>query len=207
VFTGLIEQQGVVLRADASADGRRLVVSAGNWTHEPAIGASFAVNGCCLTVVEREGDALAFDVIPQTLAMTTLGDLKAASAVNLEAAATMQSRFDGHMVQGHVDGVGTIAACTDDADGRRLRVELDPSLAELCVAQGSIAIDGVSLTVSDLGDDWIEVALIPLTLRETTLGATCCGDRVNVETDMLARHVARLMERRLERLDTQQKRS
>lgn len=195
MFTGLIDQQGVVLRADASADGRRLVVSGGNWALKPAIGASIAVNGCCLTVADHEDEGLAFDVIPQTLAMTTLGDLNEGSMVNLEAAATMQTRFDGHMVQGHVDGTGTITACTDDEDGRRLRVQLEASLADLCVAQGSIAIEGVSLTVSALDDDWIEVALIPLTLRETTLGAKACGDCVNVETDMIARHVARLMAR------------
>lgn len=196
MFTGLIEQQGIVQSVDDTSDGRRLLVSVGQWAHERAIGASIAVNGCCLTVVKCAGDGLAFDVIPQTLTMTTLGELKAGSAVNLEAAATMEDRFDGHMVQGHVDGTGTVQASTDDNNGRRLRIQLDSTLADLCVAQGSITIDGVSLTVASLGDDWIEVALIPLTVRETTLGERSCGDRVNVETDMLARHVARLLERR-----------
>ncbi len=194
MFTGLIEHQATVVDTAATAAGCRIVLDPDGWGHEPAVGDSIAVNGCCLTLVEGPAGTLAFDVIPQTLTLTTLGGLSAGDRVNLEAAASMQSRFDGHMVQGHIEGTGAVVEVTDDDTGRRLRVHLDAGMARCCVPQGSIAIDGVSLTISGCGDDWIEVALIPLTLERTTLGQLRPEDRVNIETDVLARHVARLLD-------------
>lgn len=144
---------------------------------------------------------LAFDVIPQTLDMTTLGALAVGRRVNVEAAMRSDARLDGHVVQGHVDAMGTVVAVTQDAkSGIRIRVQVPERVSDLCVEQGAITIDGVSLTIADLGNDWMEVALIPTTSQDTTLGTIEAGDTVNVETDMLARHVARLVERHMERL-------
>ena len=193
MFTGLIEHIGRVAETAETPAGRRLVLDSCDWAHVPADGASIAVNGCCLTVVA--GGSLAFDVIPQTLELTNLGTLQPGDRVNLEAAATMATRFDGHLVQGHVEGTGAVASVIDDDTGRRLRVEVGEAAARLCVAQGSITLQGVSLTVADLGEDWIEVALIPATLEHTTLGQVQVSDRLNVETDMFARHVARLLDK------------
>ncbi|MDO9398558.1 MAG: riboflavin synthase, partial [Herbiconiux sp.] len=161
-------------------------------------GDSIAVSGVCLTVVGRTGDEFRADVMAQTLSMSTIGSLAPGSRVNLERAARVGDRLGGHIVQGHVDGTAEVLSVTPGESWRMLRFSLEPGLAPLVVDKGSISVAGVSLTVSGLGDEpdgshWFEVSLIPETLVATTLGALVPGDRVNLETDILARHVERLV--------------
>ncbi len=178
----------------------RLIVNGQGWSHRPAEGDSIAVAGCCLTMVSWQTGMLAFDVIPQTLQRTTMGTLVAGQQVNLEAAMQAQARLDGHVVQGHIDQTGTVVAVKRASEGgHRVQVQVAQEAQDLCVEQGSIAIDGVSLTIAGMHADSLEVALIPTTLSGTTLGALEVGDRVNVETDVLARHVARLIESQVEK--------
>jgi riboflavin synthase len=191
MFTGIVEQVGTVTAVDEEADGRRLRVSA------PGIGgldvgASIAVNGVCLTVVERADDAVSLDVVPETLHRTNLGELAMSSPVNLERPMAADGRFDGHVVQGHVDGTGTVASIRDD-DGTVVRVEPQLELLRHIVEKGSITIDGVSLTVVGVDETGFEVALIPHTLEVTTLGLRNVGDTVNLETDVLAKYVEKLV--------------
>jgi riboflavin synthase len=191
MFTGIIEQVGTVSAIDGDADGRRLRISAAGVGHLE-IGASIAVNGVCLTVVDNTDDEFSLDVVPETLHRTNLGDLVTSSPVNLERPMRADGRFDGHVVQGHVDGTGIIASITDD-DGTVVRVEPQPGLLRHIVEKGSITIDGVSLTVVDVDETGFEVALIPHTLEVTTLGLRNVGDVVNLETDVLAKYVERLV--------------
>jgi riboflavin synthase len=165
---------------------------------DAAHGDSIAVSGVCLTVVDRGDDWFAADVMRQTLDMSTLADVAPGRAVNLERATVAHGRLGGHIVQGHIDGTGEVLEVRPGAQWRVVRVGLPASLAPLVVDKGSIAVDGVSLTVSavsaaDAGGHWFEVSLIPETLEATTLGARAVGDRVNLETDILARHVQRLL--------------
>jgi len=188
VFTGIVQHLGRVDSVEPGPAGTTLAVAAAGWTHRPAPGDSIAVNGCCLTV--RGGDGrLVFDVIRQTLDLTTLGRLVAGDPVNLEPAVTPQTLMSGHLVQGHVDGVGTVVRARTDPADYRLRIAPPASLREVIVAQGSIAVDGVSLTVARLDDAWFEVALIPATLELTNLGRLREGDRVNLEADYVAKIV------------------
>jgi riboflavin synthase len=191
MFTGIIEQVGTVSAIDGDADGRRLRISAAGVGHLE-IGGSIAVNGVCLTVVDNTDDEFSLDVVPETLHRTNLGDLVTSSPVNLERPMRADGRFDGHVVQGHVDGTGIIASITDD-DGTVVRVEPQPGLLRHIVEKGSITIDGVSLTVVDVDETGFEVALIPHTLEVTTLGLRNVGDVVNLETDVLAKYVERLV--------------
>ena len=170
--------------------GQSLDIEPGDWDHRPACGDSISVNGCCLTVARTAATGrLGFDVIRQTLGVTTLGGLAAGTPVNLEPAVTPQTMLSGHIVQGHVDGVGAVARVTAEAGERRVRIEPPPALMEFVVDKGSIAIDGVSLTVAALGDSWFEVALIPTTIDLTTLGRLAQGDTVNIEADYIVKAV------------------
>jgi riboflavin synthase len=188
MFTGIIEFLGSVV---ASTDDH-LVVDAGHLAADSAIGASIAVNGVCLTVVSRDGDALGFDVSAETRARSGLGSLRAGDRVNLERPLSLAGRLGGHLVQGHVDGVGEItAAAADPAGGARLTIAVPEALARYVVEKGSITVDGVSLTVASIDGDGITIALIPHTLAVTTLGSTEPGDRVNLEVDVIARYVER----------------
>lgn len=200
MFTGLIQHVGTVVSASSSTTGIRLIVDGQGWLHRPTEGDSIAVAGCCLTLVPSQEGMLAFDVIPQTLQLTTLGTLGAGQQVNLEAAMGAQGRLDGHVVQGHVDATGTVVAVKiAPEEGHRVQVQVAHGVLALCVEQGSITLDGVSLTIAGMGPETLEVALIPTTISDTTLGALEVGDQVNVETDVLARHVARLVEAQVER--------
>ena len=195
MFTGLIEDLGKVARMERGPQGARLSVEtrlpAADLTH----GASVAVDGVCLTVVEREGARIGFDVSAETLARSTLGDLRDGGRVNLERPMALGERLGGHLVLGHVDGVGRIVSREAVGESVRFVVGLPPGLAPLVVAKGSIALDGISLTVNELLDpDRIGLMLIPETLRATTWGERQSGARVNVEADILAKHVQRLME-------------
>ena len=195
MFTGIIEELGEVLAWERSGDAGRLTVRAPLAVSDATHGDSISVNGVCLTVVDQGADWFTADVMGVTIDMSTLGDLRAGDRVDLERAAALGHRLGGHLVQGHIDGTAEVLTVTTQESWRVLRFGLDPELAPLVVRKGSIAVNGVSLTVSAVGepgDDWFEVSLIPETLTATVLGSLVPGDRVNVETDILARHVQRL---------------
>ncbi|MEN9620504.1 MAG: hypothetical protein RL499_697 [Actinomycetota bacterium] len=193
MFTGLIEELGAMVRWEARGDAGRLTVRGPLVVSDAAHGDSIAVNGVCLTVVEQGDDWFTADVMGQTLAMSTIGSWVEGEPVNLERAASVGDRLGGHIVQGHIDGTTTVLEVRQQDAWRVLRFSLDAAHAPLVVDKGSIAVDGVSLTVSAAGDDWFEVSLIPETLAVTTLGRKQAGDTANIETDILARHVARLV--------------
>jgi riboflavin synthase len=190
MFTGIIEELGKVESIETSDEGARLRISAG-LASDLREGDSVAVNGACLTATAAGNGSFEAEVMNQTLSLTTLGALEAESRVNLELPLRATDRLGGHVVQGHVDGTGTVVDLVDDGFAKRLRVELPEELQEYVVERGSIAIEGVSLTVSGLADAALEVSLIPETLERTTLGDLAPGDRVNVECDVLARYVKR----------------
>lgn len=195
MFTGLISDLGVVERVDPRAGGARITIRPGSLPVDALeLGESVACNGACLTVVERGGGRMSFDAVPETLARTTLGTWRTGTRVNLERALRLSDRLGGHLVQGHVDGVGKVLARTPEGQGARLTVSLPGPIAPLVAEKGSIAIDGVSLTVARAGRDRFEVALIPETLSRTVLGEAGPGIAVNLEADVVARHVARLRE-------------
>jgi riboflavin synthase len=193
MFTGLVEEVGTVVERT----GPRLVVAASRVLEDSGLGASVAVNGACLTVVEMGGGRLRFDVGPETLARTALGDLAAGDRVNLERPMRLGGLVGGHLVQGHVDGVGTVAALTREADTARLTIEWPgEALAPLLIPQGSVAVDGVSLTVARLNARDFEIMIIPHTLAATTLGGLARGKRVNLEMDMIGKYVQRVLQLR-----------
>jgi riboflavin synthase len=192
MFTGLIEEVGEVLAWEPVGDSARITLRAPITASDAAHGASISVSGVCLTVVDRGPDWFTADVMAESIRMSTLGARSPGDRVDLERAALVTDRLGGHIVQGHIDGTSTVLEVTPGSAWRVVRLTLDPEHAPLVARKGSIAVDGVSLTVSDVGDDWFEVSLIPETLTATTLGALAVGDRVNIETDILARHVARL---------------
>jgi riboflavin synthase len=192
VFTGLIEDVGTVESVDRTADGARLHIAT-RLSGELALGDSIAVNGCCLTATATADGQFETEAMNQTLALTALDGVEEGSRVNLELAMKASDRLGGHIVQGHVDGVGTVASIDDDGFARRLRVELPTQLLRYVVPQGSITLNGVSLTVADLGDSWAEVSLIPETLERTNLGEVGPGSKLNVECDIVAKYVERLV--------------
>lgn len=190
MFTGIVEERGTVLEAGAF----RLVVGCRTVVSDSGIGASVAVNGVCLTVVARAPEDLAFDLSEETLARSTLGRLGAGDPVNLERPVTLSARLGGHLVQGHVDGVGEVAAMErDDQGGAMLTARVPEGLLRYAVEKGSITVDGVSLTIATLAGEGMRVALIPHTLAATTLGTVVPGDLVNLEMDVIAKYVERLM--------------
>jgi riboflavin synthase len=198
VFTGIIEEVGQVARVEHRGDAAVLTVTAARIVDDLRHGASIAVSGVCLTVVgwQAAGDSTAidFDVMGETLKRSILGGLTAGDRVNLERAVRADARLDGHVVQGHVDGTGAVVSRTAGDAWETVRFGLPGELAGFVAEKGSVAVDGVSLTVSAVGPDWFEVGLIPETLRATSLGATSPGDPVNLEVDVLAKYVARLLE-------------
>lgn len=190
MFTGLVEEVGEVL----ALDGARLTVTAKVVLDESPLGASIAVNGACLTVVELGAERVAFDLGPETIARTALGELGPGERVNLERPMRLGGLLGGHLVQGHVDGVGLVTSLVRDGENARLRVAWqDSALARLLIPQGSVAIDGVSLTVAALDATGFEIMLIPHTLAHTTLGALRPGRHVNLEMDMIGKYVQRFM--------------
>jgi riboflavin synthase len=190
MFTGIVKEMGRVETVESSDDGARLRIDA-KLASELEAGDSVAVNGACLTATSVSDEGFEADVMHQTLSLTTLGDLEAASPVNLELPLRATDRLGGHVVQGHIDGTATVAELSADGFAKRLRLELPEELLPYVVERGSIAIEGVSLTIADLDDAVLEVSLIPETLERTTLGDLEPGDRVNVECDVLARYVRR----------------
>jgi riboflavin synthase len=190
VFTGLVADLGTVTSVDASGGGVRLQVRTGLELRE---GDSVAVNGVCLTATSLPGGAFTADVMHETLRRSSLGALAAGSRVNLELPLRAADRLGGHFVQGHVDGLGTVRDVRDDGFSRVVSIGAGAEILRYVVEKGSIAVDGVSLTVSGLGEDWFEVSLIPETLERTTLGEATPGTPVNLEVDVLAKYVERLV--------------
>ncbi|MDL9980243.1 riboflavin synthase [Microbacterium candidum] len=198
MFTGIVEEIGRVTAVAPSGDGVRITVEAPTAVSDAGHGDSISVSGVCLTVVDQGPDWFTADVMKQTLDMSTLDGVGAGRRVNIERATAAHGRLGGHIVQGHIDGTGEIVEVRPGAQWRVIRIALPRHLSPLVVDKGSIAVDGVSLTVSgvsaaDAADQWFEVSLIPETLTATTLGERGPGERVNLETDILARHVQRLL--------------
>jgi riboflavin synthase len=199
MFTGLIADLGTVTALERDADGARLQILT-RLASELGEGDSISVNGVCLTACEVQVEGFSADAMSETLRRSSLGELRLGAPVNLELALRAGDRLGGHVVQGHVDATATIAAIREDGFARVLELEADPSIARYLVEKGSVTLDGVSLTVSALLDGGFAVSLIPETLRRTNLGAVEVGARVNVEVDILAKHVERLMQARSEPL-------
>jgi riboflavin synthase len=191
VFTGLVQDVGKVERVESRAEGARIRIAT-SLGSDVGLGDSVSVNGVCLTATAADADGFETEAMNQTLTVTALGTIGEGSAVNLELAMQASDRLGGHIVQGHVDGVGTVAATEDDGFARRIRVEVAPELLRYAVDKGSITLSGVSLTIAKLGDSWLEVSLIPETLERTNLGRIQPGDKVNVECDIVAKYVERL---------------
>jgi len=195
VFTGIIRELGRVAAVDGGADGVRLTVEAVATAAESAPGDSVSVDGVCLTAVAVDYARIAFDAVPETLGRTTLGRLTAGDHVNVEPALRAGEPLGGHYVQGHVDAVGRVRSAEPEGDGVRVWVDAPDDVLRYCVEKGSVGVDGVSLTVAGLDDAGFAVALIPHTLEVTTLGALEPGDDVNLEADVLAKYVERLVRR------------
>ena len=193
MFTGIVRELGTVV----AFDGSRLVLAAPETASDAVVGDSVAVAGACLTVVEAVDGRLAFDVVPETLSRTALGGLEEGRTVNLESSLRVGDRLGGHVVQGHVDAVGRVRSVVPDGDGRRVWVDAPASVLGSTIEKGSIAVDGVSLTVAAFDEEGFEVALIPHTLAVTTLGRLEPGDEVNLEADVLGKVVERLVAARL----------
>ena len=192
MFTGLVESRGAVRALESKGEQARLTIQI-PFASELSLGDSVAVNGCCLTVTQLDGDDASFDVLNQTLKVTSLGDLEEGSTVNLERAMQVGDRFGGHFVQGHIDATGTIEAYAPMGQDHRLEVRLPEEIANLSIPKGSLAIDGISLTIAELEGTLARFWIIPHTHAETNLSTRRPGQRVNLEADMLAKHVAKLM--------------
>ncbi|MBD8606195.1 riboflavin synthase [Aeromicrobium fastidiosum] len=198
MFTGLVEEKGTVTAVEQLGDSVRLTIRGPVVTSDAGHGDSISVNGCCLTVMTQDGDTFGADVMQESLDKTSLGDLTIGSPVNLERATQAGARLGGHIVQGHVDGTGRILDRTPSEHWEVVRVSLPSELARYLVDKGSVTVDGTSLTVVEVVDDgpdgpWFSVSLIPTTLADTTLGTKAPGDRVNLEVDILAKYVERLL--------------
>jgi riboflavin synthase len=192
MFTGLVQDIGSVEGVEGDADGARLRIAT-RLGPQIGLGDSIAVNGVCLTATEADAGGFATEAMNQTLEVTVIGALEPGSRVNLELATRADERLGGHIVQGHADGSGRVLEVAEDGFARRVRVEVPPDLLRYVVDKGSVALNGVSLTVATLGDTWVEVSLIPETLERTNLGDAAPGDALNVEVDVVAKYVERLL--------------
>jgi len=193
MFTGIVEELGTVAEVVDQGDAIRLTIQAATVLEGTGLGDSISVNGCCLTVVDTTADTWTADVMQETLDQTSLRGARAGDVVNLERAVTPTTRLGGHIVQGHVDGAGEILSRTPSDHWEVVEISMPPTLAKYVVDKGSITVDGVSLTVVAASEDRFTVSLIPETLARTTLGRRRPGDRVNLETDVIARHVEKLV--------------
>jgi riboflavin synthase len=195
MFTGIVEELGTVDALEDQGDAIRLTVRGPLVTSDAALGDSISVNGCCLTVATRGEESFTADVMHETLAKTSLGALEPGARVNLERAVTPATRLGGHIVQGHVDGTGAVVRRTPSEHWELVQVSLSAELERYLVAKGSITVDGISLTVVEVGVDWFTVSLIPETLARTTLGFKQPGDVVNLEVDVIAKYVEKMVSR------------
>lgn len=194
MFTGIIEELGTIQTITTAHDGARIVVQAPTILADAGIGDSIAVNGVCLTVVEKTSGTFAADVSAETLRRTSLKQIKANSKVNLERPMTPSARFGGHIVQGHVDAMGEFVSAKAEGEGWIVRIGFPSQLGKYIVEKGSITVDGISLTVAALGDDWLEIAVIPHTWKVTNLATLKPGDAVNLEVDIIAKYVERMLQ-------------
>lgn len=191
MFTGIVEAMGHVVAVREEPPGRRILLREAELARDATIGDSICINGCCLTVVSIEADVLGFEAGPETLSRTNLGTLAEGDRANMERSLKVSDRLGGHLVTGHVDALGYLADRSDEGAWSRLRFRAPPALMRQMVSKGSIAVDGVSLTLVDVDDERFSVAIIPHTLAVTTLGKLGVGDAVNLETDLLAKYVER----------------
>jgi len=198
VFTGIVRELGHIVSREGDEERARLVVAAPELASELEIGDSVAVDGCCLTVVEKQDETVAFDLSAETLSRTDISSLEVGQGVNLEPAIRVGEPLGGHYVQGHVDAVGRVRSLVPEGEGVRMWIELPSDVLRYCVEKGSLTVAGVSLTVAELTDDAVAVALIPHTLEVTTLGKVGPGDAVNLEADVIAKYVERLLPGRSE---------
>lgn len=196
MFTGIVEELGVVKSIEKQADALRITVEGPLVVSDIKRGDSISVSGTCLTAVEHDAKSFTADVMLETLKRTSLDGIKVGDPVNLERAMTAATRFGGHVVQGHVDGVGEIISREPSDNWEWLRVRIPAELMKYVVLKGSITIDGVSLTVNEMGEDFVGLSLIPETLEKTTLGGKSIGAKVNIEADVMAKHIERLLEAR-----------
>lgn len=195
MFTGIVEERGRIRSAGPGPSGVRLAVECRTVASDATLGASVAVNGVCLTVVERDESGLSFDLVSETRDRSALGDLRPGDPVNLERPVTLVTRLGGHLVQGHVDGVGTVESVVQNGGSATITVRMPDGLDRYVVEKGSIAVDGVSLTVATLDESTFTVALVPHTLTLTTLGERRPGDRVNLEVDVVSKYIEKLVRR------------
>jgi len=193
VFTGIVRELGTVAAVSGGEEGVRLELDAPTTAAGVRLGDSVSVSGVCLTVVAASGGRLSFDAIPETMRRSSLGKLRTGSTVNLEPALRAGEPLGGHYVQGHVDGIGAISSVATEGDGARIAIDAPAELLRYCVEKGSITVEGVSLTIAELTDTGFEIALIPHTLEVTTLGRLAPGDAVNLEADVLAKYVEKLL--------------
>jgi riboflavin synthase len=196
MFTGIVEELGKVVAIEPLPDAVRITIAGPTVVSDLHRGDSIAVSGTCLTAVEFDSNGFTADVMQETLNLTSLNGIKVGDPVNLERAMTAATRFGGHVVQGHVDGVGTVISREPSENWEWVRVQIPAELMKYVVLKGSITIDGVSLTVNEVGEDFVGLSLIPETLRLTTLGSKQPGDKVNIEADVMAKHIERLLEAR-----------
>ena len=195
MFTGIVRELGRVVQAEEAGGGRALVVHAPATAKHTGIGDSVAIDGCCLTATAVDGDSIAFHAVPETIARTTLGSLTSGDSVNVEPALRVGEELGGHYVQGHVDAVGRIRSVEAEGEGVRVVIEAPDDVLRYCVEKGSVTVDGVSLTIAGIAEGAFAVALIPHTLEVTTLSELRPGRPVNLETDVLAKYVERLIAR------------
>ena len=196
MFTGIVEELGRVKQIETLPDAIRLTIECPLVVSDAKRGDSIAVSGACLTVIEYDASGFTADVMQETLRKTSLDGVQVGDSVNLERAMNAATRFGGHVVLGHVDGVGEIISRAPSENWEWVRVQIPAELMKYVVLKGSITIDGISLTVNELGDNWIGLSLIPETLAVTTLGTKPVGAKVNIEVDVMAKHIERLMESR-----------
>ena len=196
MFTGIVEELGRIKAIEVLPDALRVTIEGPLVASDVNRGDSISVSGTCLTAVEHDGTSFTADVMQETLNLTSLDGIKVGDPVNLERAMTAATRFGGHVVLGHVDGVGEVVSREPSENWEWVRVSIPKNLMKYVVLKGSITIDGISLTVNELGDDWVGLSLIPETLAVTTLGTKKPGAKVNVEVDVMAKHIERLMEER-----------
>ena len=194
MFTGIVEELGHVAGVEERPEGRRFWIACASVLGGLAVGDSVAHGGCCLTVVAIADGRYAVEAVPETLRVTTLGEWRLGDAINLERSLRLDQRLGGHLVQGHVDGVGDVVDVRPEGDGRRVTLSIPPDLRRFVAGKGSLTVDGVSLTVAALTDAGCEIAYIPHTLAVTSAGSYRPGRRVNLEVDLLARYMARLLE-------------
>jgi riboflavin synthase len=196
MFTGIIESKGKVSRVEHRGRGKKLTVELPADLTEVQLGDSININGGCLTVVEKKGQTVGFDLSSETIQRTVLGDLKVGDFVNLERALRLTDRLGGHVVTGHIDGIGEIVEKRREADFIDLRIRIPKAISKYVVQKGAIAIDGISLTVNECQEEEVQMALIPFTIEKTTLIGKRVGDRVNVEADILGKYVEKLLDQR-----------